>query len=242
MPGHPPITLSVVIMAWNEQDCLPVQLERTLRYLRGEPRVRDFEVLVVDDGSTDGTAAVVRDAASAEPRVRLLQHDRNYGMGRAIRTGYGAARMDYVTQLPADGQVDPAVLARFLPHLGHADLVLSVYDQRGDGPLRWLLSHGYRWLGRVVLGTRADYTGTMVFRRTLLDRVSLESDTFFVNLEFPIRCLRLGVPHALVVFRPEARIAGHSKVATLRKIRLVAGEMARMRLRERERDGRPRRA
>lgn len=225
-----PITLSVVIMAYNEEDSLPVQLERTVAFLRGA--VRDFEVLVVDDGSSDGTAAIVRRAAMREPRVRLLQHDRNYGMGRAIRTGYAAARLEYVTQLPADGQVDPVVLARFLPLLEHADLVLSVYDRRGDGPLRWVLSQGYRVLGRIVLGTRADYTGTMVFRRALLDRVTLESDTFFVNLEFPLRCLRMGVPHALVTFHPERRIAGRSKVTTARRIGHVAAEMLRMRWRE----------
>jgi len=231
-----PITLSVVIMAFNEEDSLPIQLDRTLAYLRGA--VRDFEVLVVDDGSADGTAAVARRAALREPRVRLLQHERNYGMGRAIRTGYSAARMEYVTQLPADGQVDPAVLARFLPLLQHADLVLSVYDQRGDGLVRWVLSQGYRLLGRVVLGTRADYTGTMVFRRALLDRVALESDTFFVNLEFPLRCLRMGVPHALVTFRPERRIAGRSKITTVRRIARVTAEMLRMRWRELQ-SGRP---
>ena len=231
-PGALPddLTLSVVIMAYNEEDSLPLQLERTVTYLRR--RTRDFEVLVVDDGSTDGTADVVRAASAAEPRVRLLAHDRNYGMGRAIRTGYGAARLDWVTQLPADGQVDPAVFDRFLPHTRHADLVLSTYETRGDGPLRWLLSNGYYLVGRVLLGERADYTGTMVFRRALLHRVVLDSDTFFVNLEFPIRCLRMGTPHALVTFRPDPRIAGQSKVTSLKKIRLVVGEMLKMRWRD----------
>ena len=224
------LALSVVIMAFNEEDCLPFQLARTITFL--EQNTTEFEVLVVDDGSTDGTADVVRAAASKDARVKLLSHDRNYGMGRAIRTGYGAARLDWVTQLPADGQVDPAVFARFLPHTRHADIVLSRYETRGDGPLRWLLSQGYYHVGRLLLGTRADYTGTMVFRRALLDRVRLESDTFFVNLEFPIRCLRLGVPHEVVTFRPSPRIAGRSKVASLRKIRLVLSEMIRMRWRD----------
>lgn len=221
------LSLSVVIMAFNEEQSLPVQLERTLRFLRRA--VREFEVIVVDDGSGDGTADVVRGFAATEPRVRLVQHARNCGMGRAIRTGYVAARHDFVTQLPADGQVDPEVLGEFLPHLEHADLVLSVYDARGDGPLRWLLSHGYHLVGRIVLGERADFTGTMVFRRALLERVRLTSDTFFVNLEFPIRCLRLGVPWALVTFRPLPRLAGHSKVTTARRIARVVREMVRMR-------------
>lgn len=226
----PPITLSLVIMAYNEEQALPSVLDETLGFLR--QNTRDFEVLVVDDGSTDATAEVVRAAATEEPRIKLLQHERNFGMGRAIRTGYAAASMDYVTQMPADGQVDPQVFGRFLPHLAEADLVLSVYDERGDGPVRWVLTHGYQLVGRLILGARSDFTGTMVFRRGLLDEVPLESDTFFVNLEFPIRCLRRGVPYAVVTFRPRARRAGHSKVANSRRIARVLREMLRMRWRE----------
>ncbi len=227
----PRVDLSIIIMAYNEEQSLPRQLARTLAFAR--ERCAKFEVLVVDDGSTDGTAAVVRRYAIEEPRVRLLSHDRNYGMGRAIRTGYAAARLDWVTQLPADGQVNPQVLSRFLAETPTADLILSVYDERGDGLKRRFLSAGYKALGRLVLGTRADFTGTMLFRRRLLEQTPLHSETFFVNLEFPLQCLRRGVSHAIVTFRPEPRMAGESKVTSLRKIRLVFGEMLRMRWRDR---------
>jgi len=223
------LSLSVVIMAFNEEACLPIQLDRTLRYLRAN--VRDFEILVVDDGSVDATAEIVRRTALCEPRVRLLSHSRNLGMGRAIRTGYRAATKEWVTQLPADGQVPPETLEAFIGAAKEVDLVLSVYDRRGDGLTRALLSASYRVVGRVVLGARADYTGTMLFRRALLDSAPLFSDTFFVNLEFPLQCLGRGVTHKIVTFRPAPRLAGRSKVATARRIARVAAEMVAMRVR-----------
>lgn len=226
-----PITLSVVIMAYNEEDNLPHLLPLVREYLSGHERIDDWEVLVVDDGSVDGTARVVEEASVSDPRIRLLRHSANRGMGAAIRTGYDAARCQYVTQLPADLQVLPAVFDRFLPHVPAHDLVLSVYEDRNEVLVRRILSRGYRILGRLLVGRRADYTGTMMFRRSLLDNIVLGSDSFVANLEFPIKALNRGATHTLVTFVPEPRLSGASKVANSRRILFVFGELLKMRLR-----------
>jgi len=142
------LNLSVVVMAYNEQQNIPVLLERLVAYLSGSRQVDDFEVLVVDDGGTDETASEVLRFAATEPRVRLLKHARNLGMGAAISTGYAAARGTHVTQLPADLQVPPETLDLFLPHAHQVDIVLSVYNHRGDGLKRRILSAGYRVVAR----------------------------------------------------------------------------------------------
>lgn len=227
------VDLSVVIMAFNEEDNLPVQLERTVRFL--EATCSDWQVVVVDDGSSDDTATVAREWVDRHPgHVDLVQHPENQGMGAAIRSGYGAARCTWVTQLPADCQVDPEVFERFLPHLDTCDIVLSVYRDRGDTLGRRMLSQAFYLFVRLVVGARGDFTGTMVFRRTLLDEVpTLHSDSFFLNLEFPIQVLRMGAPHAVVEIEAQPRLHGQSKVANLRRIRLVAREAVAMRLRGR---------
>ena len=217
-------SLSVVIMAWNEEDNLPVQAERTIAFL--EAHTSEWQLVIVDDGSADRTGAIADELAAARPdQVDVVHHGQNRGMGAAIRNGYAAARCEWITQLPADCQVDPRVFTRFFEHIDHADIVLSVYRQRDDGWQRKVLSWGFQTFIRVLLGERGDYTGTMVFRRSLLERVGpLASDSFFVNLEFPIRVLRLGAPHALVEIEAQPRLHGRSKVANLKRIRTVVRE------------------
>jgi dolichol-phosphate mannosyltransferase len=233
VPENPlrPITLSVVVMAYNEEENIPHLLPLLSSWLEEHPRIADWEVVVVDDGSADDTAGVVEEAAAAEPRIRLLRHEQNRGMGAAIRTGYGAARGEYVTQLPADLQVLPRTFDRFLPHVPATDIVLSVYEDRNEVPIRRILSKGYRIIGRILMGRRADYTGTMMFRRTLLDGIELQSDSFVANLEFPLKALNRGATSALVTFVPEPRRAGESKVANSRRILFVFKELLKLRLR-----------
>ncbi|MEE2779281.1 MAG: glycosyltransferase family 2 protein [Myxococcota bacterium] len=228
------LDLSIVIMAYNEEENLPVQLERTVRFLKGS--CDDWQVVVVDDGSSDDTAAVAREWSERHPgNVDLVQHPENRGMGAAIRSGYAAARCTWFTQLPADCQVNPTVFERFLPHLDTCDIVLSVYRDRGDSVGRRMLSQAFYLFVRLVVGARGDFTGTMVFRRSLLEDVpTLHSDSFFLNLEFPIQALRMGVPHTVVEIEAQPRLHGQSKVANLKRIRMVAREAIAMRLRGRD--------
>lgn len=223
------VSLSVVVMAYNEEDSLPLLLEELVPYLESHPRLSDWEVVVVDDGSADRTADVVEEWSQRVTGVSLYRHPRNMGMGAAIRTGYSRARCDFVTQLPADLQVPPQTFDLFLPHIPESDIVLSVYENRGEGPGRRFLAAGYRAVARLLLGQRADYTGTMMFRRELVDRISITTDTFVANLEFPLAALDLGAKMHLVTFTPSPRRAGESKVANSRRILFVFRELLALR-------------
>jgi len=230
-----PLSLSIIIMAYNEEANLPVQMDRTVAFLQAH--ATDWQVVIVDDGSSDSTGAIADDLAAADPdHITAVHHAVNRGMGAAIRNGYAAARCEWVTQLPADCQVDPQVFVRFFPHMPTADIVLSVYRQRDDGWQRKVLSWGFQTFVRLVLGSRGDFTGTMLFRRTLLTSVGeLHSESFFVNLEFPIRALALGTPFAVVEIEAQPRLHGASKVANTGRIKTVIREALAMRRRERRR-------
>ena len=96
-----PLTLSIVIPAYNEELRLPSTLDAVLAWLDGSP-YSDAEVLVVDDGSTDGTAAVVESRMAEEPRLRLVRNPGNRGKGYAMRHGMIEAQGDWILFSDAD--------------------------------------------------------------------------------------------------------------------------------------------
>ena len=96
--------LSVVLPAYNEEANVGLAVERATAVARR--LAQDYEVIVVDDGSVDATADVVRRASEKDSRVRLIPHGRNRGYGEALRTGFLAARMDLVFFTDADNQFD----------------------------------------------------------------------------------------------------------------------------------------
>jgi glycosyltransferase involved in cell wall biosynthesis len=228
--------LSVVMFAYDEEQNLHTVVGELLAWLAvHEP---EAELIVVDDGSHDRTAERARELL-AGTRHRVVQHDRNRGIGAALKTGVRAARGTWVTFLPADGQIEPSAIGtlRAEQRLSGADVVFSVYSDRNDGLKRKLTSWGVRALIRGLHGVRMRSDGPYLFRRALFDPDALPPDSFFLNFEFPIRMLARGVPASEVTIRCRPRLAGQSKSASLRVIGIVGRELVELRLR-RAREGR----
>ena len=108
MPTTKPMrlpTLSVVMPCLNEQDNVAAALQRTLAAF--ERYGIEGEIVVINDGSTDGTAGVVRALAGQHPNVRLIEHARPMGIGASFWDGVHSARNDFVTMFPGDDENDP---------------------------------------------------------------------------------------------------------------------------------------
>src|SRR5439155_8571803 len=99
--------------AYNEAANLPVVAPRVIAACRAACPL-GFELVVVDDGSTDGTATEIHSLAGTYPEVRPLAHERNRGLTAALRTGYFAAGGEYVLFIPADGQIPAEAIPAFL--------------------------------------------------------------------------------------------------------------------------------
>jgi dolichyl-phosphate beta-glucosyltransferase len=187
------VKLSIVIPANNEARRLPATLVAIAEYLEGSGR--DAEVLVVDDGSTDGTAEAARAAAGRGMPPRVLVLDRNRGKGAAVREGMLAARGDYVLFMDADNSTHIAEVERLLAvaEAGAPVVVGSRYIDRESIKIRqpWyrvaLSRVGNRIIQMLVLrGVRDTQCGFKLFRRpaahTLAARLTRERFSFDMEL------------------------------------------------------------
>jgi glycosyltransferase involved in cell wall biosynthesis len=222
--------LSIIVFAYNEANNIAPVLRELRDYLAAEKI--DAQLVFVDDGSSDGSLEVARKVL-AGARAQLLRHEHNRGIGAALKTGVVRCEADWVTFMPADGQVPPLAISTLMAAAqdGRVDLVFSTYDARDDGLHRTLLSFGVRALIAVVHGVLLRCEGPYLFRRALFEPERLPPDTFFLNFEFPIRMLLAGKRTRNVVIECRKRRAGESKSTGVRRIVGVARELLDFRVR-----------
>ena len=163
----------------------------------------------------------------------MLRHERNRGIGAALKTGVRAATLPWVTFLPCDGQIAPQSLDTLLAaaQAQQLDVVFSVYLDRDDGWHRTALSAGIRALIQAMFRVNMRSDGPYLFRRELFDPDVLKPDTFFLNFEFPIRALRQRLRHAVVPIPCAPRRSGQSKSTGLKRVAGVARDLLSLRLR-----------
>ena len=166
-------SISVVLPAWNEERNVARAIQEAVTALEGLGA--DYEVIVVDDGSRDGTARVVGELQASQPQVRLVRHEVNRGYGQALRSGYAAAQKDLVLIHHADSQFDLTEIKRFLPLLAQADIVCGYRAQRADPFMRKVNALGWNMVVRLLFGylARDIDCGFKLFRREILDHVHL---------------------------------------------------------------------
>jgi dolichol-phosphate mannosyltransferase len=186
-----------------------------------------YEVLVVDDGSTDGTAAAAEAFAAACPAAMLLRLETNRGLGAALRAGFEAARGPWIATLDADLTFDPAVLKDMLAlaRAQDADLVAgSPYLRAGDlASVAWarrlpslMINALYR--GLFGLGLTAYTPVFRLYRAERLRELPLTSAGFEINAEIAARAVQAGWRVAEIPAALGARAAGVSKLRRGREL------------------------
>jgi glycosyltransferase involved in cell wall biosynthesis len=158
-------------------------------------RVADeYEVLVVDDGSTDETLSIARSVAAEEPAVRVIVHERNRGYGAAVRSGFGAARMPWVFLVDADRQFDLDQLDDFIPSAATHDAIVGRRVQRADPLYRRAAARAWNVLvGNLFhLPVHDVDCAFKLVRRDLLDSFELTADGAMVSTELIVRLMQAG--------------------------------------------------
>jgi len=198
--------LSYFFPAHNEEANLAGLVEEALATL---PSIAEtFEIIAVNDGSRDRTAAIADELAAAHPDVvRAVHHPTNLGYGAALRSGLGAARYELVAFTDGDRQFQVADLGRLTDRLGaadHPDVVVGFRIKRADPPIRTIYARLYRLANRIFFGlTVTDVDcACKLFRREALEGLRVESGGAFFSAELLIKLraagrsvAEVGVPH-----------------------------------------------
>jgi glycosyltransferase involved in cell wall biosynthesis len=225
-----PAPVSLIVFAYNEAENVQPVLHELTTYLR--ERHPGTQLVFVDDGSSDATFVQAELALRGENAL-LLRHPVNRGIGAALKTGVRHCSADWVTFLPADGQIPPSAVSTLLEaaETQPLDVVFSNYQRRDDGWHRTLMSFGLRALIFGIHGVAMRCEGPYLFRRALFDPDALPPDTFFLNFEFPIRMLVAKRRTRSVVIPCRQRRAGVSKSTGVRRVLGVAQDLLLFRLR-----------
>jgi len=208
-----PASLSLILPAFNEAAVIATAVAEADAAL--SQIAIDYEIIVVDDGSSDETASIVSELSATNEHVRLIQHSPNQGYGAAIRSGFHAAEKELVVFTDADCQFDLTELDRFVLLSGRYDIVCGYRIDRKDTPLRCFYSKVYNLLVRAMLGTgvRDVDCALKMFHRDVAKKLPISGNGFLVNSEMLTRANQLGCSIVEVGVSHRPRTLGESTVS-----------------------------
>lgn len=240
MPTDPPAPaeapaaggISVFLPAYNDEATIAGLVEDALEVLPS--LAGDYEVVVVNDGSSDGTAAVLDELARRHPAVRVVHHPHNRGYGGALRTGFASTRKALVFYTDGDGQYDVRELARLLPLLRDGvDVVNGYQTARADGWSRRLIGGAYNHLAHFLFSVpvRQVDCDFRLLRRSALERVELVSNSGTICVELVHRLARAGCVFAEAPVHHYPRRHGRSQFFTPGRVARTAFDLCSLWLR-----------
>jgi len=211
--------ISVVLPAHNEEAVLAVTLDKSVATL--SEIAPDYEIIVVDDGSSDQTGSIAEEYAAANPHIRVVHNRPQRGYGGALIAGFNAITKPLAFFMDADDQFDIRDLALLLPlrEQGHR-AVLGYRLHRQDSPLRKVNAWGWKLLVSTLfdLHVRDVDCAFKLYDTSLVRAVDVTAEGAMVNTEMLVKLTRMGVPFVEVPVRHYPRVHGQASGANLRVI------------------------
>lgn len=200
-------SFSIVIPLFNEEENVLPLVQSIFKEVGADPAF--LELLLVNDGSNDRTAELIQQQISQEPRIRLVNHDRNRGLGAAIRTGLRNADGDLVFYTDADLPFDFALIPKLVSLASYETVIIGCRGNRGEGPRRWILTKGYNLLIRMLFGLKVRDVNfaCKIIPRALAQTADLRSEGSFIDAEILLEAQRynLGITQFPLTYYPRTR-------------------------------------
>jgi len=219
--------LSALMPAYNDEEVLDSSISEAVIAL--DDLCEEWELVIVDDGSTDATPEILEGWSDRDSRVRVITQPENSGYSRALIDGFSACRYEAIFYTDADAQFDLEHIADLYPELAEADMVAGYRLGRQDRPIRHFTSAVYNWLQSRMLGLRVKDVNCAfkLFRRTFFDQVELSSEGFLIDAELFARAQSSGLSWRQVGVPHRPRLSGSTTVSvstvfeTLRELRAL---------------------
>lgn len=223
-------SLSVVMPAYNEEQNVEPMIENVIKTF--SPLVKDFEVIIVNDGSRDRTGEKILGVAAREPRVRMVPHEKNLGYGAALYDGFVAAKKEWVFMTDSDRQFKLSEFSKLAPFATEADLVVGYRSPRSDPFHRRLYGWGWNSLVMILFGyTARDVDCAFkLFKREIMNRITIDSRGATFSAEFLVRAKRKGYRIKEVPVSHLPRPAGKPTGARIDVITRAFRELVRVRM------------
>jgi len=220
--------ITVIMPALNEEKNILDAIEGTMKVF--ERLAIQGELIVINDGSTDQTEALVNGIMKKDDRIRMIKHESPQGLGVSFWDGVDSAHGDAVVVLPGDNENIPEEILRYCRLLEHVDIVVPFIFNKGARALaRSVLSFIYRSIINGTFAVNFNYTnGTILYRRSILRGLDFRSSGFFCQTDILVRLVKKGYLFAEVPYRISARKGGVSKAVSFRSFLRVAGGYLRL--------------
>ncbi len=210
--------ISVFIPAYNDEKTIGRVILDAIYVLH--PLRIDYEIIIVDDGSRDTTAEIIRGLAKTYKMIKLIQHGNNRDYGAALRTGFKAATKEWVFYTDGDGQYDIKEITKLLPYTEDFIFINGCIIKRKDPAYRIIFGKAYQFLidtcfGKTLVYTNCDFR---LIKKETIDRITINSNSGFAPAEMIVKLTRNGVKAKEVLISHFPRQYGHSQFFNVRKI------------------------
>lgn len=215
------IEFSIIMPALNEEKNIELAIFNSLDAI--DHFGINGEIIVINDGSTDKTEALIKSYMEREPRVRRINHVRRMGIGASFWDGVDQAQGKFVVMLPGDNENDPMEIFRYHALLKSVDIVIPfVFNKHVRSAWRNALSFIYRFIVNTTFLVNFNYTnGTVLYRKALLDELEFRSSSFFFQTDILVRTVKRNYLFAEVPYRMGMRSQGISKAITFPSLFMV---------------------
>lgn len=215
-------SLTVIMPCLNEERSVAAAAGATLDAF--DKYSIDGELIIINDGSTDRTLEIATGLMKTDRRIRVLSHDKPWGVGATFWHGVQEARNDYITWIAGDNENDPDDVLIYYYISRDTDIIVPfIHNVEVRSVLRRVISSMYRFIINVSFGMNLNYTnGAVIYNVAVLREINLRSVGFFYQAEILIRLIRAGYLYAETPHFLSRRRSGKTKALTLKSFFDVA--------------------